>query len=71
MEGQKRVADDVTDNSLFNRPVQANGADGFKSALIRISDRREGVDARVIHTQHDEIIVEARDAIVVITYNYS
>jgi len=30
------VADDVTDNSLFNWPVQANGADGFKIALCLI-----------------------------------
>jgi DNA polymerase I-like protein with 3'-5' exonuclease and polymerase domains len=33
-------------------------------ALYLISDRLEGMDARVVHTpQHDEIIVEARDAI--------
>jgi DNA polymerase-1 len=57
------VAEDVTDNSLFNWPVQANGADGFKLALIYLSERLQGMDARVVHTQHDEIIVEARDAI--------
>ncbi|MGA2226573.1 MAG: DNA polymerase, partial [Syntrophobacteraceae bacterium] len=57
------VADDVTDNSLFNWPVQANGADGFKLALIYLSERLQGVDARVVHTQHDEIIVEVRDGI--------
>jgi DNA polymerase I len=58
------VADDVTDNSLFNWPVQANGADGFKLALYLISRGLEGVDARIVHTpQHDEIIIEARDAI--------
>jgi DNA polymerase I-like protein with 3'-5' exonuclease and polymerase domains len=53
----------VTDNSLFNWPVQANGADGFKLALYLISGRLEGVDARVVHTLHDEIMVEARDGI--------
>ena len=57
------VADDVTDNSLFNWPVQANGADGFKLALIYLAERLKGMDARVVHTQHDEIIVEARDVI--------
>jgi len=57
------VADDVTDNSLFNWPVQANGADGFKLALCLISGRMEGMDARIVHTLHDEIIVEVRDAI--------
>ncbi len=57
------VADDVTDDSLFNWPVQANGADGFKLALIHISEKLNGLDARIVHTQHDEIIVEARDGI--------
>jgi DNA polymerase I-like protein with 3'-5' exonuclease and polymerase domains len=53
----------VTDNSLFNWPVQANGADGFKLALYLTSRALEEVDARIVHTQHDEIIVEARDGI--------
>jgi hypothetical protein len=44
------VADDGTDNLLFNWPVQANGADGFKLALCFISDRLEGIDARIVHT---------------------
>jgi DNA polymerase I-like protein with 3'-5' exonuclease and polymerase domains len=39
------------------------GADGFKLALYLISRGLEGIDARIVHTQHDEIIVEARDAI--------
>jgi hypothetical protein len=38
-------------------------ADGFKIALCLISRGLEGVDARIVHTQHDEIIVEARDGI--------
>ena len=53
----------MTDRSLFNLPFQANGADGFKLPLVRISDRLEGVDAQIVHTQPDEIIVEARDDI--------
>ena len=47
----------------FCLPVQANGADAFKLALYLISRRLQGVDARIVHTQHDEIIVEARDGI--------
>ena len=47
------LAEDVTDNSLFNWPVQANGADGFKLALCLISGRMEGMDARIVHTLHD------------------
>ena len=57
------IPDDASDRSLFNLPVQANGADGFKLALYLISRGLEGVDARIVHTQHDEIIVEARDGI--------
>jgi len=46
-----------------NLPVQATGADGFKLALIHIAEKLNGLDARIVHTQHDEIIIEARDAI--------
>jgi DNA polymerase-1 len=53
----------VTDTSLFNLPVQTNGADEFKLALCLITSGLEGMDARIVHTLHDEIIVEARDGI--------
>ncbi|MGA2938950.1 MAG: DNA polymerase [Syntrophobacteraceae bacterium] len=46
-----------------NVPVQATGTDGFKLALVNISEKLNGLDARIVHTQHDEIIVEARDTI--------
>ena len=32
-------------------------------ALYFISDKLEGVDARIVNTLHDEIIIEARDGI--------
>ncbi|MGO8945497.1 MAG: DNA polymerase [Syntrophobacteraceae bacterium] len=54
---------DASDRSLFNLPVQATGADGFKLALIHISEKLNGPDAHIVHTQHDEIIVEAREDI--------
>jgi len=57
------IPDDASDRSLFNLPVQATGADGFKLALIHISEKLNGLDARIVHTQHDEIIVEVRDDI--------
>ena len=53
----------VSDRSLFNLPVLTNRADGLKLALCLIPSGLEGVDARIVHTQHDEIIVEARDNI--------
>ena len=57
------IPDNATDTSLFCLPIQANGADGFKLALCLISSGLEGMDARIVHTLHDEIIVEARDGI--------
>ena len=30
-------------------------------ALVRIAEKLNGLDARIVHTQHDEIIVEARE----------
>jgi len=48
-------------NRVVNLPVQATGADGFKLALIHISEKLNGLDARIVHTQHDEMIVEARE----------
>jgi DNA polymerase I-like protein with 3'-5' exonuclease and polymerase domains len=57
------VPDNVTDTSLLRLPLQANGADAFNLVLYLISNGLEGMDARIAHTQHDEIIVEARDGI--------
>jgi DNA polymerase I-like protein with 3'-5' exonuclease and polymerase domains len=43
-------------DAFYNTPVQAAGADGFKLALVRISEKLKGFDARIVHAQHDEII---------------
>ena len=58
------VPDNATDTSLFCLPVQANGADAFKLTLYLISRALQGVDGRIVHILHDELIVEARDGIV-------
>ena len=58
-----RIPDDASDRYLFNLPVQATGADGFKPAPINIPKKLNGPDARIIHTQHDEIIVKAGEDI--------
>jgi DNA polymerase I-like protein with 3'-5' exonuclease and polymerase domains len=31
--------------------------------LINVSEKLNSLDARIVHTQHDDIIVEARDGI--------
>jgi len=56
------IPDDASNRSLFNLPVQATGTDGFKLALFSISGKLNGLHARIVHTLHDEIIVEAGDA---------
>jgi len=58
-----RIPDDASDRYLFNLPVQGTGADGFKPAPINIPKKLNGPDARIIHTQHDEIIIEAAEDI--------
>ena len=57
------VPDNVADTSLFCLRARTNGADTFKLALCRISRGLERIDAHILQTLHDEIIVEARDAI--------
>jgi DNA polymerase I-like protein with 3'-5' exonuclease and polymerase domains len=57
------IPDNVTDTSPFCLAVQANGADAFKLALCLISDSLEGMDARIVNTLPDEILIEARDGI--------
>jgi len=58
-----QIPDNATDTSLFCLPLQANPADSFKLALYHIYRGLQGVDARIVHTLHNEIIVEARDGI--------
>jgi DNA polymerase I-like protein with 3'-5' exonuclease and polymerase domains len=57
------IPDNVTDTSLFCLRVRANGAYAFKLALRLISRGLEGTYAHIVQLLHDEIILEARDAI--------
>ncbi|MGB7908884.1 MAG: DNA polymerase [Syntrophobacteraceae bacterium] len=52
----------LSSNDLARSDPECN-ADGFKLAMYLISRALEGIDARIVHTQHDEINVEARDGI--------
>jgi DNA polymerase-1 len=52
---------------LINYPVQGTAADGFKMALIRLDDELAGQDARIVHILHDEVIVEARRILPILT----
>ena len=46
-----------------NTPVQGLGADLLKVALRLVYDRLQGLDAYLVNTVHDEIVVEAREDI--------
>ncbi len=50
-------------NTVYNFPVQATGSDGFKLALTGINATLQGVDGRLIHSIHDEVIIEAETEI--------
>jgi len=58
-----KVSKDANVNSLFNYPVQGTAADGFKIALIYLNEQLAERDAQIVHILHDEVIIEARDAI--------
>ena len=58
-----KVNKDANPNSLITYPVQGTAADGFKLALIRLDDKLADQGARIVHILHDEVIVEAKEAI--------
>jgi DNA polymerase I len=47
---------------FHHAPVTGTGSDGFKLALLMLDKKLEGLDARIIHLVHDDI-VEAEDDI--------
>jgi len=56
----RQISDDDSYPSKINYPVQANAADGFKIALIKVDEKLRNFDAHIVLTVHDEIVVEAR-----------
>jgi DNA polymerase I len=62
--GRRMVVTNSTEsNSIVNFPVQGTGSDGFKFALLLLDGELQGMDARIVHILHDEIIVEANEEI--------
>lgn len=55
------VLSDTKKTSLYNFPIQATGADGFKLALVWICDKLKDKDAKIVHILHDEVIVEVKE----------
>ena len=60
----QRIHEFTGNNALYNYPIQGTAADGLKLALILLDEKLQGMDAYPVLTLHDEIVVEARDAIV-------
>jgi len=49
-----------------NQPVQGTGADIMKLSMVRLDEQiqKRGLDARILHCVHDEMISEAHDSII-------
>ena len=54
------VSSSTDPKSISNFPIQGTASDGFKLALIALDERLQGLDAKIVHLLHDEIIVEAK-----------
>jgi DNA polymerase I-like protein with 3'-5' exonuclease and polymerase domains len=65
LSGRRRFlqAKDRKLTTMANTPVQGLGADILKVALALTHDRLRGLDAYLVNTVHDEIVVEAREDI--------
>ncbi len=45
--------------AYLSTPIQSLAASGFKRALVLMNDRLQPTEAKIIHLQHDEFVVEA------------
>ena len=54
------VTSSTDPKSVSNFPIQGTASDGFKLALIALDERLRGLEAKIVHVLHDEIIVEAK-----------
>jgi DNA polymerase I-like protein with 3'-5' exonuclease and polymerase domains len=65
LSGRRRFlqAKDRKLTTMANTPVQGLGADILKVALALTHDRLRGLDAYLVNTVHDEIVVEAEASI--------
>jgi DNA polymerase I-like protein with 3'-5' exonuclease and polymerase domains len=64
--GRRQLLPDRTEywkrfTRLVNTPVQGGSADGLKRAMVELS-KKLPIEARIISTVHDELIVEAPEA---------
>jgi len=53
-----RIDEDTKDGSILNFAIQGNASDIFKKALLSIDTGLNEVDAKIIHTLYDSILIE-------------
>jgi DNA polymerase I-like protein with 3'-5' exonuclease and polymerase domains len=60
---EKILGEDKVDNQIRNFPIQGTASDGFKGALCELDRKFQelGLDAHLVLTVHDEILVEVKD----------
>jgi DNA polymerase I len=46
-----------------NAPIQGTGSDIFKRAMKLVDDALQGTDAQIVHSIHDEVVVECAEGI--------
>jgi DNA polymerase-1 len=63
---EKFIKDPSAENKIRNFPIQGTAADGFKTALCQLGRefRERGLDAHLVLTLYDEIVVEAKEDVV-------
>jgi DNA polymerase I-like protein with 3'-5' exonuclease and polymerase domains len=59
---EKTLTDFNAANKIKNFPIQRNASDGFKIALcqLNLKFRESGLDAHIVLTLHDEIVLEVK-----------
>ena len=60
---EKILGEPKIDNQIRNFPIQGTASDGFKTALCELDRkfRELGLNAHLILTVHDEILVEVKE----------
>lgn len=60
---RRKLFDNPTPQTALNTPIQGTGADILKLALSKLPKVLKGLDCKIIHCVHDEIILEAHEDI--------
>jgi DNA polymerase I-like protein with 3'-5' exonuclease and polymerase domains len=63
---EKFIKDPNPENKVKNFPIKGTVSDGFQMALCQLvrGFRKLGLDARLVLTLYDEIVVEAKEEVV-------